>query len=447
MIRWAFVAATCLGSALLCAAPAAAQPEQHLPPELDVPAALAALEDQQVYRAPGAVARFDEQRVLDALPERSRLLVGPYSGPRDETGHYPGEDDYLNQVYTPMEEWANKRHLTLIHVEGIDVSLLGEHGGGTITPTDIGELRQRTAYLDVTNALVGAARIASGLQPEEALDIPDQLDDIVTPTRSHVDELAGRLRDDRIYQAPGREDDPIDRRLLTIAEKLGIPVRIAAFPVLERGQPLADYAPALAKRYPDDVIMVAYGRWLDIAAPYQDKAISARNYAFGRFEMGSFAQGSLLSTRIATVLTRLDELLEEIAFGRPQPPPQPEPQPYDVRRTISALAPWALLGSATILGGVGLVAWRRQDARQQAEESAALRTTSAEAMAKISELSAALLAAEERGEPADQVAAERLATARAQFDQAHTAAAMVEVGKIAEEGLAAAGPENGGEAP
>ena len=49
-----------------------------------------------------------------------------------------------------------------------------------------------------------------------------------------------------------------------------------------------------------------------------------------------------------------------------------------------------------------------------------------------------MLSVEERGGRADPAMAERHATARLLYDQAHTAAAMVEVRRIADEGLALA---------
>jgi hypothetical protein len=76
----------------------------------------------------------------------------------------------------------------------------------------------------------------------------------------------------------------------------------------------------------------------------------------------------------------------------------------------------------------------RLAAAAEAEERA-LRAESAAAMAAVGNLGAKVLAAAEDGQGADPAAAERHATARLLYDQAHTSAAMVEVRRVAEEGL------------
>jgi LPXTG-motif cell wall-anchored protein len=142
---------------------------------------------------------------------------------------------------------------------------------------------------------------------------------------------------------------------------------------------------------------------------------------------------------MAVVLTRLHELVRHKGFGRPQPPPQPEPQPFDVVGTVSGFAPWLLLGSAVLLGGAGLLSWRRRQAQEAERTWFAEHRAGARAFAKIGDLGARILAAEQDGGTADPAAAERHATALTLFDQAKTAEAMAEVERIADEGLALEG--------
>lgn len=423
------------GAFFLGATPtSSAQPQEELPPKLDVHAALAELADHQVYRAPGAVAHFDEAAVDDVLRDDMRILVAPYTGTYEQGGNYADGDVHYTEVGKPLEDWANKEKLHLIVVEGIKVSLYGDPGFG-IGPDSIPELRQATAYLDATSSIQLAARLGGGMDPDKAEALDYDYTKPVPATAEQVDDLAGKLRADPVYNAPGR-DDPIDPVVTQLADKYGISLRVAAFPVLRPGEPLVDYTTELRKRFPDDVVMVAEGRWLDVAAAKQDKADSARDYAYGRFEGGSFTQGSHMTDRIGTVLERLQFLLKDTAYGRPQPPPQPKPQPFDVRRTISDLTPWVLVGAAVVLGGAGLYGWRRVQLDRADAEKRAIRRESAKAMAKIGQLGAQLLATEERGETADPAAAERHETARTLYDQALTAKAMAEVTGIAEEGLA-----------
>lgn len=421
------------GGLHLVVAPPAMAREQ--PPTLDVERAVAELSDKKIYRAPGAVAHVDESWVLPVLDKDTRVLVAPFSGIYGE-GAYADGDAHSEQVTEPLDEWATEQGLHLIVVEGLGVNVYGEPGAA-VGPTTLDEVRHDTAYLDVTASVVFAARFAAGVPRDQVGDFDYPVAQPVPPTPEQVDELAARLEDSRVYNAPGR-DDPVDPGTAQVAEESGLTVRIAALPAISPGQPLLDYAPELLKRFPNDVVMVAQGAWLDIAAANQAKAESARNYAYGRFEYGSFRQGIVMGSRISTILERLPFLLRDVAYGRPQPrpqPPLPQPQPYDVRRTISDLTPWVLVGAALILGGAGLHTWRRNRTGRADAERRALRRESARAMARIGELGARLLAAEERGQPVDPAAAERHATARALYDQALTAEAMAEVTAIADEGI------------
>lgn len=411
---------------------AVAQPLER-PPKLDVDRAMAELADQRIYRAPGAVAQFDEGWVRDALGDDTRLLVAPYTGRFEEGNNYPDGETHSKQVRERLDAWATGRREHLVVVEGINVSVFGEKDGGG-TAANIPELRQMTAYLDVTVAVVFSARYVRDKDTAADFDFP--IPQPVAPTASQVDDLAGHLRANRVYNAPGRDDDRIDPRIAQVAKEYGINVRIAALPTLKLGEKYLDYATELHKRFPGDVIMVIQGRWLDIAADQQAKADSARDYAYGSFEYASFMQGSLMQNRVGTVLERLQSLLRNTAYGRPQPQPQPRPQPYDVRQTINDLTPWVLLGSAVVLGGVGLYTWRRTQTDRAETERRAMRRQRARAMARIGELGAELLATEERGETPNPAAAERHATARTLYDEALTAEAMAEVTAIAEEGIA-----------
>jgi hypothetical protein len=424
------LAGVVLAAVLGMAIPGSAQAQ---PPKLDVEDAIDVLGDQQIYRAPGAVAHLDETRVRPVLDKNTRVLVAPYTGEYEQGANYTDSDDHTRQVYDPLDKWAEQRHLHLIMVEGIRVTLIGEPAIG-VGPSTIPELRQTTAYLDVSSSVIFAARYAGGNEDNAGdFDYPNAQP--VAPTTPQVDDLVAHLRSNPVYNAPGR-DDPVDPRIAQLAkDEYGLTVRIATFPVLAPGEPVVSYAPKLLEQFPGEIIMVAQGRWLDVAAADQDKADSARDYAYGAFENSSFLSGNPMQDRVGTVLERLQFLLKGAAYGRPQPQPQPEPRPFDVRRAISDLTPWVLVGAALVLGAAGLVTWRRGHAERADKERRALRRERAKAMARIGDLGARLLAVAERGEKVDPAAAERHATARTLYDQALTSAAMAEVATVAEEGI------------
>lgn len=419
------------GVSLGVATPAQAREQ---PPKLDVGHALDVLAGQRIYRAPGAVAQLDEQRVLPALSASTKVLVAPFTGPIGKGGNYASNDEHSDQVGAKLDDWATHHRVELILVEGIEVTLYGDRHAA-VGPATLAELRQTTAYLDASSAVIFAARYAAGMAKDEVGDFDYPNATPRAPSADQVDDLADELRDSPVYNAPGR-DDPVDPRMAQLArEKYGLTVRIAALPTLEPGEPFLDYAPELLKRFPGEVVMVARGRWLDVAHAQHDKADSARDYAYGRYEYASFTQGTPMQDRVGTVLERLGFLLKGTAYGRPQPQPQPRPQPYDVRRTISELMPWVLVGAALVLAAAGLYVWQRGRATRADAERRSMRRERARAMAKIGELGARLLAVEERGDTVAPAAAERHSTARDLYDQALTAKAMAEVGAVADEGL------------
>ncbi|MEU3275239.1 hypothetical protein ABZ639_30680 [Saccharomonospora sp. NPDC006951] len=391
--------------------------DSDLPPKLDVPKALEALEDQQIYRAPGAVAYLDEELIRAELDPDMRILVGPFSGPLGEDGHYVDSSDRMEQTYTPLREWSEDTGLVLIRVEGL---LASSSKGVTALPGDLDELRGHTAAYDVTDAVLTLIRHAKDL-PTDSTDYPVR--EVVAPTERQVAELAGILRRTPIHNAPGRED-PIALPRDLVEERTGFRVRAVAFPTLKPGEPIVDYAPALAEEFPGEVVLVAHGGWLDLAGPENVALTSARNYAFGRFQQGSLRQGSPMQDRIGTILVRANELLTEHPFGRPQP--------KTLQELIGDLAPWVLGGSALVVAGIPLARMTTRRVEKARAERAEFAKEQARTFAELATLGEDLLAAD--GTRDTSAAAERHATATTLFEQATTAAAMEQVRVVIGEG-------------
>ncbi|MCT2581879.1 hypothetical protein [Actinophytocola gossypii] len=408
-------------------ATAAAQPDGRL----DVEPIITALNaGERIIRAPGTVARFDEARVRAELGTDGRLVVLPYVDYelyRDEND----ESRYYELVREPILDWALDREVPVVLVTGLDVTMFG--GGATLDhrlPADLAELRTTVATRVITERLVVFARLGRGYSPDAAENVEYHHPDPVPAPPGRVAELIAALRKDRIHNAPGREEPIEDWVAEDAADEHDLNVRIAAFPGLAPGRPVVDYATPLGKAFPDEVVLVLHGDWLDIVAPDQRKALAARAFVYGDADLSMLTAAGNGNRVLARTVERLDLLLTETAWGHPQPPPQPRPQPFDVQRAVSALAPWVLVGSAVVLGGAGMLRHRTRAAAMAAAEERALRAESASAMAAISDAGAV-----------DPAAAERHASARLLYDQAHTSAAMVEVRRIAEEGLALTEPE------
>jgi hypothetical protein len=432
-VRIVGAACAALGT-LVLALPAAAQqtappvrpaaaPTRPQPPKLNVPAAQAALSAHQVYRAPGAVAVYDESKVDKALGPDIKLLVEPFTGEYEQGDNYPTDDDYTDQVYDPMEKWATNHHVKLVDVTGLYVRT---YDGAAFGPSDLPELRTQTAYLDVTSALLGMINyLRTGASH---YDSPPEIP-AVAPTAAQLAPVLAALRANEVYNAPGRPDPPLAVDYGQVTTSTGFTVRIASFPPVPLGRPRVDYATALARAFPGDDIFVNFGRWMDVAGPHSAALVSARDYAYGRYEDSTLEQGSPMDDRIGTILARAYELVREHPFSRPQP------TPFDLRHRISAITPFVLLGSAVLLAGGSLVAWQRRRAEANRARKVSLSRESALATAAIAALGARLLHADtEAGSDAVAHAAERQSTASTMFDQATTPEAMRRVREIAEQG-------------
>jgi hypothetical protein len=414
------------------AAPAAAQPAGRL----DVEPIIAALDGgERIVRGPGTVARFDEARVRAELGRQVRVVVLPYVG-YELYEDVNGESRYYDLVRGPILDWALGRDVPLVVVEGVDVSLLNSPAPlDHQLPADLPELRATASTRDVTERLLVLARLGRGELPEIAEDV-DVAHPVPVPASPElVAEVVTTLRAGRIHNAPGRTEPIEDGVPQRAKEEFDLTVRIAAFPFLEPGRPVVDYLTPLREAFPDDVVLVLHGDWVDIAAPDQDKALAAHAFAYGDADLSLFSAGEGANSLLRQLIDRLALLTAETSWGFPQPAPQPRPVPFDVARTISDLAPWVLVGSAVVLGGAGALRHRNRLLAEATAEEVALRAESASTMAAISDLGARVLTVEEGGERADPAAAERHATARLLYDQAHTSEAMVQVRRVAEEGL------------
>lgn len=185
-------------------------------------------------------------------------------------------------------------------------------------------------------------------------------------------------------------------------------VRIAALPPLDVGVPDRDLLGALRSAYPDDVVLVLRGRWLEAARPDPDEIRSARDYVLGRYE--EFLLGRTLPPRGMALqfLQRLALLRSGEPFGRPRP----EPVLAD-----TVVARWAGPVAAGVIGLAALLAAAGAARRPTTAAQATAREERARAAAELAALDADVL---ERDAPLERAAAaaERRDTAHALLEHA-----------------------------
>src|SRR6185312_8575669 len=130
-------------------------------------------------------------------------------------------------------------------------------GYSDLVPSTRGGLVPVFARDDVTDLVISAIdhaadRKDSGTEPA----YPPAMQ---TADAAEVARIGDALARDQVFTAPGvataSRTDRWDRAA-------GLTVRIAAFPAVTEGGPLVDYLTPLAARFPDDLVVVVYGLWV-----------------------------------------------------------------------------------------------------------------------------------------------------------------------------------------
>ncbi|ASO22010.1 hypothetical protein FHR81_004982 [Actinoalloteichus hoggarensis] len=397
-----------------------AEPGDVDPPPLDLAEAQRVLLTEQVYRAPGSIARFDEDRVLDRLDADTRILLAPFTGLDRQGGHY-------DEVRRPLSDWASDQGLRLVLVTGLDVRLMPN--GGKAAATELDGLLLRYAHHDVTGPLLLSLR-----HLEDGTTESDDAEPVRVPADpAQVTEIVDTLRRGEVYHAPG-VDAPIRPSEDWAAVVPDLTIRVAQLPASPAADGLPDLLPELAAVFPDDLVVVVHGRWLEAAGPEQQQIDSARFYTFGLWESGFAFWGAPMGALIDQFLLRLGELRVGEPFGRPQV------EPILTRELWERIAPWVFSLTALAVGGGSLLWWARSVARRRNAEASALRLLRAQALAEITRLGARLVTVDVPASDADGTArriadaAERHATARDLLEDTTSSDVVREVLAVAADG-------------
>lgn len=297
--------------------------------------AIAALTTDVIARAPGAPAEFDEDALRADLAGSSvRILLLPYLSDEQKKA--------AQDVSRAVEGWAATNDLTLITVIGVapGFSLF------SVSPTTPGEAERLLAHQDVTQTLRFAVSRASAR--DGAAIIPEPPDTpLGTPVPADPDLVAtvtAALRADGVWTDPSLPPvTPTPAWTLIGPDRT---LRVAVLPVRTREQPRIDLATSLASAFPDDIVMVLTGRWIDIAGP--DPAIlrSSVMYLYG----GGSERLNLYSTpftpeeEVNGVCRRIGLLRTGVTTDQPSPTTQ------DPQGSVLPLLGWVFLGTAAAVG-------------------------------------------------------------------------------------------------
>ncbi|MEU5695138.1 hypothetical protein [Actinosynnema sp. NPDC020468] len=246
-----------------------------------------------VVRLPGAIARWDEKRVADAIGDRDvRILVAP-----------PGLDEAERDRVRTAEG-------ATIRVIGTDVS-----GGPYAAAGDSSDdWRAQFGTGDVTNQLVA---LVAGLHGEDA---PPDVDPVTwrEPTAAELEPVLADLRATGVHRAAGATLTDVPAEAARSAFPDG--ALYLALPLQPFGEPLPAWGPALAKSFPDKPIVVLYGSWITSTGPHAaDFADVVGATFYGRFAERlaryAYPQRAILSA----YLNKVTDVRYAGLFDRPLP--------------------------------------------------------------------------------------------------------------------------------
>ncbi|WP_223884255.1 hypothetical protein [Micromonospora craniellae] len=261
-----------------------------------------------VVRLPGAIARWDEERVREAIGgEDTRILVAP-----------PGLDE---------EERDRVREVRSATVRVIGTQVSG--GMFQATPDTLPGWRARFATGDITDQLVTLITALRKVPRPASQDTLRWRD----PSGPELDTVVADLRADGLHLADGST-------LRRVPEDAGTAFPdgawYVALPAQPYGEPLPAYGPALHRLFPDRPLVVMYGSWIEYhgpgAADFAELAGTSFYAHFGdRLSRYDYPQQNVLGV----YLGRVTDIRYAGLFDRPLPY-----RPWDPLRVALPALPW-----------------------------------------------------------------------------------------------------------
>ncbi|MGI8417894.1 MAG: hypothetical protein ACR2P2_17160 [Nakamurella sp.] len=302
-----------------------------LPTDAELKKAIAA---STIVRLPGAVATLNEAVVTARIKQADVTLAAK------------GEPAIKVLLAPPGLSDADSRRLE--HLPGSNVTVVGlavSFDIYSVLPSTANEWQSVFGTGDVTQLIL--AGIAGGLDQPAPPEVPSSLR-WRDPTAGELSTVVAGLRDDRHYVDPGADLSGIPKLAATAFP--GTPPMVVALPQQPPGQGVPDYAPALAREFPNTPIVVMYGYWISYAGPHADgyaDLAAATFYGSIRAVISDthFPQFNLLSV----YLQQWAALRFSGMFDRPLPYSPPDP----IGIALPAL-PWIFLGCVLIFVAVSV---------------------------------------------------------------------------------------------
>ncbi|MBM2620751.1 hypothetical protein JIG36_35150 [Actinoplanes sp. LDG1-06] len=265
---------------------------------------------QPVVRLPGAVARWDTERVGAAIAGADiRIIVAP-----------PGLDEAERDRVRAVKE-------ATVRVIGTQVT----GGFYQSSHSTVPEWRAEFATGDVTATLVS---LIFAIREEDEQLQPAAVTQWREPTSAELAPMVTGLRSTGRFTAPGATLTELPKAVTT-----AFPDRaplVAALPRQPFGEPLPHYGRALQSVFPDTPILVMYGDWIEYSGPQaadfaELAAVTFYAQSGDRISRYAYPQRNVLGA----YLGRVTDLRYAGLFERPLPY-----VPFDPVRVGMPALPW-----------------------------------------------------------------------------------------------------------
>ncbi|MET0863034.1 MAG: hypothetical protein ABWZ98_01740 [Nakamurella sp.] len=320
------------------------------PPGWTAEQAIAALTAGPVAQLMGSPAVFDAAALTTAIGSSNvKILAVPFARPVKLTDS--DMDDATSDELDKVRSWSYEQDADLITVVGLKINLSGLYEQW---PDSVPDLQRVMVRSDLTQSLLfSIAFEQSGRDAADAAEQEGVLETEQPADPADTETIATELAADNYYAAPG-----VDAPATAFPgwQEVGPDrlVRVALLPGPAAGQPLVDELTPLAARFPDDIVVVASGRWVQMAGPDQQLLDSAVLYGYGAF-YNRVVQNDLPAANLSLGMLRRVGALRTGAVTDQQGPATTDPV-----SGVSRALPWLFLGTAVIVvAGLLLIRRRR----------------------------------------------------------------------------------------
>ena len=342
--------------------------------------AISALTAAPVAQLPGSPAVLDAAVLTAAIRTSNvKILTVPFAQPENALDR--DMDESTKEQLRKVRTWAADSDVDLVAVIGLAITL-----GGILEqrPDTLPELQRIMVRSDLTqNLLFSIAYEQAGRDAADATEQPGEPEPAVPADPSNIEAIAAALAADRYYAAPGigAPEEPFSSWQDVGPDRV---VRVALLAGPAPGEPFVDHLGPLAARFPDDVVVVATGRWVQMAGPEQNLLDSAVLYGYGAF-YDRVVQNDVPVANLALGMLRRVGDLRTGAVSDQQGPSTDDPV-----SGVSPALPWLFVGTALIVVA-GLLLFRQRRSTRAMDAARDDRRARSRTTARLSVLSEQIL--------------------------------------------------------